>query len=365
MCSCQPEFIGSPPGCRPECSASTECPLNLACVNKRCVDPCPNNCGLNTQCVTVNHSPICSCQSGFSGDPFVRCSPVTRKPPTTSKVKSFFFHFSMWQINLLSPVATVPDVPTVKSDPCVPSPCGNNALCRTEGPIPVCACQMNYIGQPPNCRPECSIHAECAANEACINLKCRDPCPGSCGANANCQVVNHIPACTCSDGFTGDPFTNCSPLPPSKQTFGPLVTANLPWPRICEIKRMTWCVLVEPTIIRDLCNPSPCGSNALCSDGVCTCMPEFRGNPYAGCRPECVLNTDCSRDLACIRNKCTNPCPGVCASNADCNVINHIPMCSCPANMTGNAFSFCTPVRGIYCPLFYCIILTILVLRSF
>lgn len=30
-------------------------------------------CGLNAQCQIVNHNPICSCLSGFTGDPFVRC----------------------------------------------------------------------------------------------------------------------------------------------------------------------------------------------------------------------------------------------------------------------------------------------------
>lgn len=30
-------------------------------------------CGLNAHCQIVNHNPICSCLSGFTGDPFVRC----------------------------------------------------------------------------------------------------------------------------------------------------------------------------------------------------------------------------------------------------------------------------------------------------
>jgi hypothetical protein len=43
--------------------------------------------------------------------------------------------------------------------------------------------------------------------------KCGDPCPGSCGYNAECNVVNHTPMCTCIQGYTGDPFTECRIAP--------------------------------------------------------------------------------------------------------------------------------------------------------
>lgn len=98
----------------------------------------------------------------------------------------------------------------------------------------------------------------------------------------------------------------------------------------------------------DPCNPSPCGSNAQCYDGVCTCNPEYHGDPYSGCRPECVVNNDCPRDKTCIRNKCKDPCPGTCAQNAICNVINHTPMCNCPSGFTGNAFVDCRSIPRMF-----------------
>lgn len=98
-------------------------------------------------------------------------------------------------------------------DPCLPSPCGPNALCRTIGDAPACSCMQNYIGVPPNCRPECSINSDCPANRACIREKCRDPCPGSCGILARCSVINHTPSCVCPEGYTGDPFVSCNVLP--------------------------------------------------------------------------------------------------------------------------------------------------------
>lgn len=71
-------------------------------------------------------------------------------------------------------------------------------------------------------------------------------------------------------------------------------------------------------------------------------MPEYQGDPYVGCRPECVTNTDCALDRACIRNKCMDPCPNTCGQNALCSVYNHVPMCTCPAGMAGNAFVQCS-----------------------
>lgn len=78
-CSCSPDYIGIPPGCHPECVISSECSSDKACVNKKCVNPCKDACGINTDCRVVNHSPICYCRIQYSGDPFTRCTPILRK----------------------------------------------------------------------------------------------------------------------------------------------------------------------------------------------------------------------------------------------------------------------------------------------
>lgn len=97
----------------------------------------------------------------------------------------------------------------------------------------------------------------------------------------------------------------------------------------------------------DPCYPSPCGSNAICENGNCKCLPEYQGDPYVGCRPECVLSTDCDRNKACLRNKCVDPCLNTCGLNAICEVINHIPMCRCPDGTSGNAFIQCVHIPSI------------------
>lgn len=97
------------------------------------------------------------------------------------------------------------------------------------------------------------------------------------------------------------------------------------------------------------CSPSPCGINALCTEqngaGSCQCMSDYIGNPYEGCRPECVVNTDCAANLACIRSKCQNPCVGTCGQNAECQVINHLPSCTCMSGFTGDPFRSCNVAR--------------------
>lgn len=94
-------------------------------------------------------------------------------------------------------------------DVCNPSPCGPNSQCRDVNKQAVCSCLPRYVGSPPGCRPECTVSAECPQDKACVNQKCIDPCPGACGTNSDCSVINHNPICACLNGFTGDPFRYC------------------------------------------------------------------------------------------------------------------------------------------------------------
>lgn len=290
VCSCIEGFMGSPPFCRPECTSNSECSLNLACLNQKCSDPCPGVCGRNALCHVNNHSPYCRCPDRYDGNPFVSCQPIVEPPSPPPR------------------------------QPCQPSPCGPYSQCREVGDSPSCSCLAEYVGAPPNCRPECVTSSECASNQACINQKCKDPCPGLCGTEAECRVVSHTPSCYCPQGYEGDPFVQC-------------VRQQLP-PQLDHV---------------DPCNPSPCGPNARCSQrngaGSCQCFPEYFGNPYEGCRPECVLDSDCASNLACQNMKCRDPCPGTCGQNAVCNVLNHVPRCSCISGYSGDPYRSCLPEK--------------------
>lgn len=98
-------------------------------------------------------------------------------------------------------------------DPCSQSPCGPNSQCRNVDNHAVCSCLQGYLGSPPSCRPECIVSSECSSTRACVNKKCTDPCLGSCGLNARCEVINHSPICSCLPDQTGDPFRSCYPNP--------------------------------------------------------------------------------------------------------------------------------------------------------
>ena len=146
-----------------------------------------------------------------------------------------------------------PRISTERVDPCNPSPCGENAKCKDRANAASCKCIPGYFGDPyVACRPECTTSAECPANKACQNFKCVDPCPGLCGINAQCRVINHVATCTCDTGYVGDPFRSCQLRP----------STVLP---------------TEPVYI-DPCEPNPCGPNSnpprVVSDRCqCSCSP--------------------------------------------------------------------------------------------
>lgn len=118
----------------------------------------------------------------------------------------------------------VPTVSRNNTNPCVPSPCGPNSQCRVIGSQAACSCIPNYKGRPPNCRPECTINAECPSNKACQNELCIDPCPGSCGLNALCNVVDHSSICTCIPGYEGNPTTECTVISRRKKNFSFIIS---------------------------------------------------------------------------------------------------------------------------------------------
>lgn len=217
ICSCLPGFVGSAPACRPECVVSSECALDKACVNQKCVNPCSSNvCGTNADCRVNNHSPICTCRNGYTGNPFTICNAIPRmyfrkigQYPLTTK-------FNFESDNVLAQYDT-----TVAEyiNPCLSSPCGPFSRCEPIGDYPSCSCLPSYYGSPPNCHQECALNSDCPSNKACIRNHCIDPCPGSCGIQAVCSVFNHVPVCTCPDRYTGNAFSNCYPIPPQSNFF--------------------------------------------------------------------------------------------------------------------------------------------------
>lgn len=179
--------------------------------------------------------------------------------------------------------------------PCTSSPCGPNSECQSNGMNYTCQCMPNYVGSPPNCKPECLSNAECASHLSCIDERCKDPCEDDiCGNSANCHVANHTPICKCPKNYTGDPFVACTL---DVTTSVPLaVTASVPLAVTASVPQM---------------------------------------------RKECVLYGDCPEDKACFNNKCIDPCKEACGIQAECTVEDHFAVCSCAAGYTGEPLIAC------------------------
>ena len=228
--------------------------------------------------------------------------------------------------------------PPPPRDPCNPNPCGANADARVSGSSCICSCRPEYFGDPySGCRPECVVNSDCATTKACVNQHCIDPCPGVCGFNAECRVINHNPVCTCVPGYIGDPFRGCS-LERKYQACLLFLSAG----ESCELH----CTNISATpVVNDPCDPNPCGPGAIPrqvgDECQCTCPPGLFGDPYRECKPECVINSDCPNDKACRNYHCYNPCDGTCGQNAQCEVRNHSPLCSCLPGYIGNALIEC------------------------
>ncbi|OTF84222.1 hypothetical protein BLA29_008012, partial [Euroglyphus maynei] len=126
----------------------------------------------------------------------------------------------------------------------------------------------------------------------------------------------------------------------------------------------------EETCINKQCqNPcelfGACGQNALCKplnhDRICTCIPDFTGDPRISCErvlppPECFSDVECPtehicknqhgcrstlncpKDKTCVQEKCINPCKqsGACGRNAICLASSHVAVCSCPNGFIGD-----------------------------
>jgi hypothetical protein len=59
--------------------------------------------------------------------------------------------------------------------------------------------------------------------------------------------------------------------------------------------------------------------------------------------PGCATNSDCPDYTACRNSQCINPCAvdDPCAPTANCKVINHQPVCTCPDGYIGSPTTEC------------------------
>lgn len=102
---------------------------------------------------------------------------------------------------------------------------------------------------------------------------------------------------------------------------------------------------------RNPCMPSPCGPYSVCrtlnEQAMCSCLIGYFGTPPS-CRPECLVDSDCTTLMSCSNQKCINPCIGACGLSAECRIHNHKPICYCRNGFTGDPFTRCSAIQSKY-----------------
>lgn len=130
-CMCPPGHTGIPlQGCSPLplCGFNSDCPLDKACIERVCTDPCEAApCPQGSVCTVETHRPVCLCPPGFTGDPRVGCSRSGCEGDS--------------------------DCPAGRVcrggrcvDPC--TDCGQGALCQLSGSTALCLCPEGFTGNP-------------------------------------------------------------------------------------------------------------------------------------------------------------------------------------------------------------------------
>ena len=63
---------------------------------------------------------------------------------------------------------------------------------------------------------------------------------------------------------------------------------------------------------------------------------------FSAPKPECTSDPECPAHLACIQEKCQDPCfSTVCGLNADCRASNHRAICVCRTGFIGDPYTIC------------------------
>lgn len=80
-CECKKGYSGNPyKNCLKKCKKFEDCPSDETCIDGMCQSPCMEDCGINALCMVKDHISICSCPSGYVGNAFEICRPISEYP---------------------------------------------------------------------------------------------------------------------------------------------------------------------------------------------------------------------------------------------------------------------------------------------
>ena len=70
---------------------------------------------------------------------------------------------------------------------------------------------------------------------------------------------------------------------------------------------------------------------------------------FSAPKPECRSDPECPFHLACIQEKCKDPCQtSTCGVNAECKAKNHRAICVCIYGFVGDPYTICEERKHMY-----------------
>lgn len=158
-------------------------------------------------------------------------------------------------------------------------------------------------------------------------------------------MQQHRANCVCPQGTQGDPLISC-------------ISGLCQYNEDCADHEA--CDRLN-RVCRPVCDDQSCGKNAMCHgrkhQPTCTCRDGTVGNPFVECntqrdppKPDCTIDTECASQLACINQRCENPCARsqICSRDQTCTVSDTNPLrtliCKCPVDMVADANGNCKPI---------------------
>lgn len=383
------------------CRSDDHCVPDESCLGGHCVNPCEAStsaCGLHAVCSVNAHRPVCSCHSGFIGDPQVECRPLYEVIECTEDSqcgRRLICEHSKCVIGCRDSAGCSLDescINRICQNPCsLFGVCGRNAICRVAGNhTALCSCPVGTKGNPnvlcTEAPPQCLRDSECILGQICENTQCvtgcrhdnncpedrtcihgtcQNPCllPNSCGPNANCQPFNHKPRCECIHNYRGNPFELCEPIPDDYCEQDQVCALG----KICENNRCIEgcrndanCRFEESCLNKQCQNPcqlfGACGLNALCKplnhDRICTCVPGFTGDPRVQCErilppPECTSDSQCPQEHVCQSQRCIYGCRSSFNCPTDKTCIKEKCVNPCSQSGACGKNTLCTPSNHV------------------
>lgn len=152
---------------------------------------------MNSQCKTINHTPLCACNQGFTGDPTIGCTKIVQCIRDTDCPNGALCAFGICSAKCSNLRDCLSDQACV-SGKCVPK-CSGNRQCPQYS-----ECRGGVCTSVDQCKSDldCKLSESCHVSRETGRKECKETCtvPNICGKNAGCSALSHKAQCRCPGG---------------------------------------------------------------------------------------------------------------------------------------------------------------------